>query len=183
MKLSQHKCKHCEHQSSKSAARDQQHLKICDAFKREQARKKKMKFNQNSVQLLITSLFRSLSQAQIAHAHRATAMSVYMTNLSFNHFENAYVIAHHQALSSSYKPSNRKLIAGKLLNETYETVKIKVDQVLKNCNYLSFFTDETINIQKERVINLCYHVLNEESFHLKAMIEIAEKMSAVVQAE
>jgi hypothetical protein len=86
-----------------------------------------MKTDQKSVQLLITSLFRPLISAQIAHAHRATAMSVYMTNLSFNHFENAYVIAHHQALSSSYRSSNRKLLAGKLLNEVYDIVKFKVD--------------------------------------------------------
>jgi hypothetical protein len=183
MKLSQHKCKHCEHQSSKSAARDQQHLTICDAFKRDQAKKQKMKFNQNSVQLLITSLFRSLFQAQIAHAHRATAMSVYMTNLSFNHFENVYVVAHHQALSSDYKSSNRKFITDKLLNEINDTVKIKINEVLKSCNYLSFFTDETVNIRKERVINLCCHVLNERNFHLKAMIQVAEKMNAVVQVE
>jgi hypothetical protein len=183
MKLSQHKCKHCDHQSSKNAARDQQHLKICDAFKSQQAQKKEMKIDQKSMQLLITSLFRSLISAQIAHAHRAAAMSVYMTNLSFNHFENAYVIAYHQALSSSYKSSNRKLVAEKLLNEVYDTVKFKVDQVLKSCNYLSFFTDETANIRKERVINLCCHVLNKRRFHLKATIEIAEKMNAVVQAE
>jgi hypothetical protein len=182
-KLSQHKCKHCDHQSSKNAARDQQYLKICDAFKRDQTQKKEMKTDQKSVQLLITSLFRPLTSAQIAHAYRAAAMFVYMTNLPFNHFENAYVIAHHQALSPSYKSPNRKLLADKLLNETYDIVKFKVDQVLKSCNYLSFYTDETVNIRRERVINLCCHVLNEEDFHLKASTEVAEKMSAVVQAE
>ncbi len=127
--------------------------------------------------------FRSLSQAQIAYAHRAIAMFVYMTNLSFNYFENAYVIAHHQTLFSNYKFSNHKLITEKLLNEIYETVKIKINQMLKNCNYLSFFIDEIINIRKKRVINLCCHVLNERSFYLKTMIEIAEKMNAVVQVE
>ncbi len=55
--------------------------------------------------------------------------------------------------------------------------------MLKSCNYLSFYTAETINIRKERVIDLCCHVLNEKDFHLKASIEVAEKMSAVVQAE
>jgi hypothetical protein len=172
-KLSQHKCNHCNHQSSKNAARDQQHLKICDAFKRDQAQKKEMKTDQKSVQLLITSLFRSLISAQIAHAYRAIAMSVYMTNLSFNHFENVYVIAHHQALSSSYKSSYRKLLTDKLLNEIYDIVKFKVNQMSKSCNYLNFYIDETINIRKERVMNLCCHVFNERDFHLKASIEIA----------
>ncbi len=140
------------------------------------------------MQSLIIFLIRSLNQAQVVHAHRAAAMSVYMTNLSFNHFENSYVIAHYQALNSNYTSSNRKLVRDKLLNEIYETIKIKVDQQLNVCKYFSFFTDETVNIRKERIINLCCHVSssvtsNERNFHLKAMIEIAEKMSAAVQVE
>ncbi len=57
--------------------------------------------------------------------------------------------------------------------------------MLNNCNHLSFFIDETINIRKERVINLCCHVssFNENDFHLKATVEVAEKMNAVVQVE
>jgi hypothetical protein len=115
-------------------------------------------------------------------------MFVYMTNLSFNHFENSYVIAHHQAFNSNYKLSHHKLVKSKLLNKTYETVKFKVIQKLNASKYFSFFTDETINIRKKRVINFCCHVsstitFNEERFHLKTTIEVAEKMSAAVQAE
>jgi hypothetical protein len=155
---------------------------------KENKREQKKDSTKISVQSLIISLIRPLNQAQVVHAHRAAAMSVYMTNLSFNHFENSYVIAHHQALNSSYTSSNRKLVKDKLLDEIYETIKIKVDQQLNACKYLSFFTDETVNIRKERVINLCCHVpssatSNERDFHLKAMIEVAEKMSAAVQAE
>jgi hypothetical protein len=184
-KLSQHKCKHCEYQFIKSAAREQQHLKLCDAFKREQERKKKTTLSKNSIQLFITSFIRSLSQAQIAQAHRAAAMSVYMTNLSFNHFENSYIVFHMQMLSSSYKSLFRKLLAGKLLDEVYDIIKFKVDKMLNSCNHLSFFTDETVNIRKERVVNLCCHVSSksDEEFHLKATIEVTEKMSAVVQAD
>ncbi len=112
-------------------------------------------------------------------------MFIYMTNLSFNHFENSYVLAHHQALCSSYKSLSRKLVADKLLNKVYEIVKLQVMQMLNSCNHLSFFTNETINIRKKRVINLCCHVssFNDENFYLKAIIEVAKKMSAVVQAE
>jgi hypothetical protein len=57
--------------------------------------------------------------------------------------------------------------------------------MLNNCNHLSFFIDEIVNIQKERVINLCCHVssFNEDDFHLKATVKVAEKMNAVVQVE
>jgi hypothetical protein len=68
-KLSQHKCKHCDHQTSKNAARGQQRLKIRDAFKRDQAQKKEMKTGQKSVQLSITSLFRPLTLDQHLKVH------------------------------------------------------------------------------------------------------------------
>jgi hypothetical protein len=188
MKNPQHRCNHCEHQSIKNAAKEQLHLKACDAFIKEQERRKQEFLSKISTQLSITFLIRSLSQAQVAQAYRAAAMSVYMTNLSFNHFENSYVIAHHQALSPGCKPSHHKLVRNKLLDETYETVKLKVIQKLNASKYLSFFTDETINIRKERIINLCCHVSstvtsNEGGFHLKATAGVAEKMSAAVQAE
>jgi hypothetical protein len=61
LKLSQQKCKHCDHQITKSAVREQQHLKICEAFKQEQKRKKETNFSKNTVQLLIISLCESTS--------------------------------------------------------------------------------------------------------------------------
>jgi hypothetical protein len=141
-----------------------------------------------TIQRLIITMFRSLDQAQIAHAHRMAAMSVYITNLSFNHFENAHVIAHFQVISLEYKPPHLKLVRGKLLNEAYSTVKSKMYQKLNACNHLSFFTDETINIRKERVINLCCHVSsfvtsNGGDYHLKAVFEVADKMTTAVQVD
>jgi hypothetical protein len=90
------------------------------------------------------------------------------------------VIAHHQILQSDYKSSNRKLVNEKLLNEIYETIKQRIIKKLNVCNHFNFFIDETINIRKERVINFCCHVSSKKEFHLKATIEIAEKMNAIV---
>jgi hypothetical protein len=50
-----------DHKSIKSAARVQQHLKTCDAFKREQKKKQKRELTKISVQSLIISLIRSLN--------------------------------------------------------------------------------------------------------------------------
>ena len=188
LKNPQHQCIHCGHQSTRNAARGQQHLNQCDAYQKEKARKQKSILSNASIQLPITTLIRPLNQAQIASAHRAAAMSVYMTNLPFNHFENPYVIAHHQALNPGYKPPHSGLVAGKLLDEIYGIVKSKVIKELNASNYLNFFTDETANIRKERVINLCCHVppsatSNGGGFQLKADADVAEKMSAVVQAQ
>jgi hypothetical protein len=59
-KLAQHKCKHCDHQIIKNAARSQQHLKICEVFQQKQERKKQTKSSKNTVQLSIVK--RSISQ-------------------------------------------------------------------------------------------------------------------------
>jgi hypothetical protein len=158
-------------------------LQICDVFIKKQQRKQDIEINKNSIQLFIISLIRSMTQAQIAHTYRAIAMFVYMTNLLFNHFENSYVIAYHQVFNSKYKFSNYTLVRENLLNEVYETIKCKIKQKINVCNYLSFFIDETSNIRKKRVINLCCHVFNKKEFHLKTMIEIAEIMNANVQTE
>jgi hypothetical protein len=183
MKNSQQKCNHCEHQSIKNAAKEQLHLKACRALIEEQERKQTTLSSRISTQLFITSLIRSLNQAQIAQVHRAIVMFIYMIKLSFNHFENSYVIIHHQILQSDYKSSNRKLVNEKLLNEAYETIKQRVIKKLNACNHLNFFIDETISIRKERVINFCCHVFSKREFYLKATIEIAEKMNAIVQIE
>jgi hypothetical protein len=79
-------------------------------------------------------------------------------------------------------------VRDKLVDEIYKTIKLKINQQLNVCKYRSFFMNETINIRKERIINLYCHVSslvtsNKKSFHLKAMIEIAEKMNAAVQVE
>jgi hypothetical protein len=59
-KLAQHKCKHCDHQTIKSVAQSQQHLKICEAFQQKQERKKQRKSSKNTVQLSIVK--RPISQ-------------------------------------------------------------------------------------------------------------------------
>jgi hypothetical protein len=153
-KLLQHKCKHCDHQTIKNAARSQQHLKICEAFQQKQKKKKQTKSSKNTTQLFITSLIRFLSQAQITVVHRATAMFIYMTNLSFNHFKNSYVLAHHQALCSSYKSLTRKLVVNKFLNEVYEIVKLQIMQMLNSCNYFSFLLTKRSTFEKN-VSSIC----------------------------
>ena len=108
-------------------------------------------------------------------------MSVYMINLPFNHFENKYVIIAYQILHSEYKSSHHKFVAKSLLNETYKIVKLKINVCLNVFNHFNFFTDETVNIRKKKVINLCCHVFFEDGFHIKIDVKIVEIMNATMQ--
>ena len=110
-------------------------------------------------------------------------MTAYMTNISFNHFENPYVIESFKLLHFDYKSLNRNLIAEKLLNETYKAMKLQMMQRLNVCNYLNFFTDEMTNIRKKRIINLCCHLSSDEKFHIKITAELADKIDIAVQIE
>ena len=190
-KCLQNKCNHCEHQTTKSTFRAQQHLNQCRVFLDHQNEMKKKKGKNvvfKSIQISITSMIRPFSQSQVDQIHRANAMIVYMTNILFNHYENSYVIESYRLLHSGYKFFYRKLIAERLLDETYETIKFQVMKRLNACNHLNFFIDETANIRKERVINFCCHVPSSNfslggRFHLKAIAEVSEKMDAATQAD
>lgn len=111
-----------------------------------------------------------------------------MTNISFNHYENLYVVDSYKTLHPGYKSPTRKHIAGKLLDEAYKTVKSQIMQRLDACKYLNFFTDETANIRKERVINFYYHVPVSETsqgggFYLKTVARLANKMDGITQGD
>lgn len=186
-KISQHRCNHCEHQSVKVSFKTQQHLNQCTKFQLHQEETKKKK-KKKLTQLLIDSMIRFFLQTHLNRIYSANVMIVYMTNISFNHYENCWVVESYKSLHSSYKFSHRKLLAGKLLDETYKSVKVQVMKRLNACNNLNFFTDETANIRKKRVINFCCHVSSSdifrgEEFHFKAMTDLIEKMNAATQTD
>ncbi len=56
-------------------------------------------------------------------------MTVYMINLSFNHYENSYVQAHEQIFHTNYIFFLHMTMTEVLLNEIYQTVKSKIDSV------------------------------------------------------
>ena len=131
-KCPQHKCKHCGHQSIKLTFRTQLHLNQCQSYLKHQ---KKMKKNSNMIvahksnQLFIIAMIRFFSQTQLNQMHRTNVMIVYMTNISFNHYENSYVIDSYKSLHSNYKPFSRKTIAEKLLDKTYKKSNFKLCNV------------------------------------------------------
>jgi len=74
-----------------------------------------------------------------------TAMTVYISNLSFNHYENLYVQAHEHIFHTQYTSFSHLIMTVVLLNEIYQMIKMKIDSMLMN-HYLNFFSDELTNI-------------------------------------
>ncbi len=175
-------CRHCHKIMASGATRQQVHLGQCDQYRRTRPT--------NSDHRLIQTTFdaniRSLAVDVARRLHQTAAMAVYMFNLPFNHYENFYVRAHEQAFHSNYTPPSHTAMAEVLLNEAYQNVKAKVNPLLF-VSHLNFFSGETCNIRKKRVINLCVHVSKtatstKDEFHLKAKAEVAETMNAKTQA-
>lgn len=130
----------------------------------------------------LSSQIQSLLSSTIKTLNWTTAMTIYMLNLSFNHYENFYVWAHEHVFYTQYTSSLHLIMTEVLLNEIYQTMKMKINSMLMS-HYLNFFSNESTNIQKKRVINLCVHVSktatsNEEEFHLRIKVNVTEIMNA-----
>ncbi len=166
---------------AQEATRQQIHLGQCDQYRRRSTNS-----NHRSIQITFDANIRSLAVDVARRLHQTAAMTVYMFNLSFNHYENLYVQAHEQVFHSNYTSSLHMTMTEVLLNEIYQNVKAKVDSLLI-VSHLNFFSDETCNIWKKRVINLYVHVSTtatstRNEFHLKAKVEVAKIMNAKTQA-
>ena len=182
-------CIHCQKQMAKGTSRQQQHLDFhCTRYKIHMASsitKQEEEGEKPHIQSTLTA--RHVCPAeQVLRLHRTAAMACYMTNLPFNHWEDPYVRDHERQLHAGYVPPSHAQLAGPLLEWAYSTVKEKVDRILRASD-LNFFTDETTNIRKERVINFCCHVPKSATatgggFHLKAEVGIARIIDGELQA-
>lgn len=147
-------CKYCQKELDKNTSRLQNHLDVCKSYQ------KAVKSGQtpgalhapaNWSQQQITTVVRSSPQKRAEHWARV-AKAVYMTNLPFSHYENRYVAAHLHGLDSSFKAPSHGALVGHLLDQCYEEVKDKLDARLRAPRFLNFYTDESNNIRKNRVI-------------------------------
>jgi hypothetical protein len=135
-------CLHCHRQMVKEASRQQSHLNQCNTY---QTRVINQSSSHASAQRILDAQIRSLSAAVIKALHRTMTMTIYMSNLPFNHYENSYVRAHEQVFHSNYISSSHTTMFKSLLKKTYQNVKTKIDSLLI-AHYLNFFSNETSNI-------------------------------------
>jgi len=81
-------CRHCHTIMNHEATRQQIHLDQYDQYRRRST-------NSNSlIQTILDANIRSLVIDVAKRLHQTATMTVYMFNLSFNHYENSYVQAY-----------------------------------------------------------------------------------------
>lgn len=134
-------CHHCHKIMISEATHQQIYLNQCDQYRKTRF----INLNHCLIQIIFDANIRSLVVDVARRLHQTATMTVYMFNLSFNHYENSYIQAHEQVFHSNYTSSLHMTMTEVLLNEIYQNMKAKVNSLLI-VSHLNFFSDETCNI-------------------------------------
>lgn len=108
-----------------------------------------------SGQQKITQKFPSIPVETQRKLDAAFAKVCYVNALPFSHYESEEMKDALQKLNPAYKPPTAKIIGGRLLISAYEDLKVKVDAMIADLQYLNLISDESSNINGARIVNAC----------------------------
>jgi hypothetical protein len=95
-----------------------------------------------------------LITAQKQQLDLLTANVCYTVGLPLSLYESSELKAFLHLLNSAYKLLSRKIISGLLLTDVYSQTKSHVEHILTSLKRINVVTDESININDNRIINL-----------------------------
>lgn len=175
-------CKYCTKELDHNTTNLQKHLDKCKPY-----REGKPPDEPGGSQQTLPTLVAAMPQTKADHWKRA-GMAVFMNNLPFNHYENQYVRDHLYHINSKYFVPDHKALSGHILNECYGTVYNKVAKQLQAARWLNFYTDESNNIRRQRVINFLAHAppgcgTDGGCFYINSEINGSKTMDAGAQLE
>jgi Protein of unknown function (DUF 659) len=81
----------------------------------------------------------------------------YVQSLPFNIYESDAMKVALNKLNPAYKPPTRQAISTHLLDSAYESLKVKVDAVIQGLHFLNVISDESTNINNNRIFNISLH--------------------------
>lgn len=94
------------------------------------------------------------------------AMAVYMGGRPFTLFDCGWMKDYILTTNPANMPPTRRALSGELLIACYEKTVKKITPCIAAERYLNFTTDETSNIRKERVQNLCVVIEDQGAYYL-----------------
>ena len=98
-----------------------------------------------------------------------------MGNHSFRMFENPFGKKFLHALNPAYKPPSQKTLSSPLLDSTYMSTQIRMNELIATMRNLNIVTDESNNIAGARICNILIHSASgslhyiSEDIHTKQM--------------
>ena len=145
-------CKYCSKELDHNTTNLQKHLDRCKAY-RDSKPPDEAHGSQQTLPILVTAM----PQTKADHWKRAR-MAIFMNNLPFSHYENQYVKDHLHYINPKYVAPHHTALSDHILNKCYGAIYNKMEKRLQATRWLNFYTDESDNIRKQRVINFLAHV-------------------------
>ena len=121
--------------------------------------------------------FTKLLDQDKAKLDSAFANVCYAQSLPFNIYESDAMKDALYKLNPTYKPPTRKAIATHLLDSAYESLKVKIDATILAQHFLNVISDESTNINNNRIFNISLHTSNGALYWLSEDIG-EEQMTA-----
>ena len=107
----------------------------------------------NQTQIIVPTLSSTMKKALDLDAARVC----YEEGLPFTLFEKPAMQRFLLRLNPAYKPPSRKQIASPLLEEAHFQLKESIDKAIRALDLLNIVTDESSNINKDRIANISVH--------------------------
>jgi len=126
--------------------------------------------------------FPTLTVAMKASLDLQCASMCYEQAFSFAFIEHPSTTEFLRNLNPAYKPPSRRDLAGRLLDDTYSTLKERVTTTIGKTEWLNIITDESSNLTNGRIANISVHtslgVFHWISQDVGAMRMTAENITA-----
>jgi Lon protease-like protein len=158
----QYTCKHCGKTGTKHPTRQREHLTACKGYLKslEASKMPRPGFLSSTTVQNMPSLFQNAHSKEL---HKLLAMAVYSGNLPFTVYENPYLVKFFQKIG--FKPPSETQLREKLLDECFdaEFKRLQTD-IIDKSPFLNFVSDESSNINHDRIQNLCLLTPEGQSF-------------------
>lgn len=131
------------------------HLNECASYqailagKAPKSTQKKLSFTQQPVKM------RQLSKEDVEKLEKLAGYTVYCGARPFSTYSEAYMKSFIAELEPAFEIPDRKAFAGRILDLCYNETKSQVEEILGRTRTINLITDESSNMSRDRIINLC----------------------------
>src|SRR5579859_2589638 len=106
---------------------------------------------------VLAEKFPQLPRARKHKLDLAAALACYAGGQPFTVYQNNYMKSFLHSLNPAYKPPSRQALAEHLLDEVYTEIKARTDTVISSIEHINISTDESTNINANRICNISIH--------------------------
>jgi Protein of unknown function (DUF 659)/hAT family C-terminal dimerisation region len=177
------KCNYCPQTYVANPTRQAGHLKVCKRFKASrESNGTNDVLGQAAMPMEPQINFPRLNRAQKHVLDLGAALACFMNNLPFNAYENRYTKKFLRDLNAAYRPPTRQAIGGPLLDEIHDSIRARTDVLISNLNHINITTDESTNINVNRISNISIHTKYGSLHYISEDLK-AKRMTALAAAE